>query len=180
MGGSMGGLKALRAVLEALPAEFPLAILIVLHSTACSSGLLAEVLAPHCKFKLAEAEDKQPIRRGHIYVAPPDYHLLVEQQRHLALSIDPKVCNVRPAMDVLFKTAAQAYAEHLIAVVLTGANKDGAEGLLAVRSAGGIGIVQDPETAEADAMPRAAIAVAGADHVLALERIAPMLQTLTE
>jgi len=113
----------------------------------------------------------------HVYIAPPNYHLLIEADHTFALSVDDRVCYVRPAVDVLFLTAADVYREHLMGVVLTGANSDGAHGLKAVKDAGGITLVQDPTTAYAESMPLAAIATGAADHVLTLQEISVRILT---
>src|SRR3954454_12224303 len=126
---------------------------------------------------VADAEDKEPIEEGRVYLAPPDYHLLVEPDA-FALSTEDLVQHSRPSIDVLFDSAADAYAEDLTAVVLTGANADGAYGLTRVKRRGGVTIVQDPSTAEKREMPDAAIATGAADHVLPLERIASKLMEL--
>lgn len=180
IGCSSGGLKALQAVLGPLPADFPLPILVVSHTAPGTDGLLAEVLAHPLRLAVAEAEDKGKIHTARVHLAPPDYHLFVERDRTLSLSVDPRVCNVRPAIDLLFQTAATVFRDRLIGVLLTGANQDGAEGLKAIRQAGGLAIVQDPATAEARTMPEAAIATAGADYILPLDAIAAMLTSLSE
>jgi two-component system chemotaxis response regulator CheB len=180
-GCSAGGLEALRALLGPLPADFPLPILVVAHTAPDGDGrLLAGLLARACRLPVTEVVDKQPIRPGRVCLAPADYHLLVEPDRSLALSLDPKVCNVRPSIDVLFESAADVYGRRLIGVILTGANRDGSRGLQVLHAAGGVGLVQDPSTALAAAMPRAAIEAGGADHVAALDAMAGLLVALTE
>jgi two-component system chemotaxis response regulator CheB len=152
VGASWGGLQALRWVLEGLPADFPTPIVVA----------------------ISEASDKDDIEPGHVYIAPPDYHLLVEPG-HLALSIDESVHHSRPSIDVAFESAADAYGDRLVGVILTGANEDGSAGLRRIRETGGVAVVQDPATAARPEMPSAAIdAVTGA-RVLPLRKIAPFL-----
>jgi two-component system chemotaxis response regulator CheB len=177
IGASWGGLRALEQILGALPADFSTPIVIAQHRAIDSgSGALAAMLASHAgRPDLCEAGDKDPIEPGRIYVAPSNYHLLVEPDG-FALSTEAAVHYSRPSIDVLFDTAADVYADRLIAVVLTGANDDGAYGAMRVRRRGGLTIAQEPATAERPEMPTAAIATGAVQHVLALEEIAPMLE----
>jgi two-component system chemotaxis response regulator CheB len=178
IGASWGGLHALETVLGALPAGFPAPIAIAQHRAPdAGSGALTRMLSVRSGLDVREAGDKDPIEPGRVYLAPPDYHLLVEPGG-FALSTDEHVQYSRPSIDVLFDTAADTYGPNLIAVVLTGANADGAYGIERVRRRGGATIVQDPETAEKRAMPDAAIATGAADRVVPLERIAPTLVEL--
>lgn len=179
IGCSAGGVDALRRLLGPLPATFPLPILVAAHVGDChSSHLLVEALAPALRLPIAEAWDKTPLRAGWVHVAPGGYHLLVEAGPFLALSTDPRVCNVRPAADVLFESAAMVFGPQLLALVLTGGNQDGAHGLRVVRAHGGTGLVQDPASALVPVMPEAAIAGGGASRVLTLEAMTAFLQTL--
>ena len=157
IGGSAGAIDVLRAVLSQLPEGFPAAVAIVIHIPAEGPGLLPEVLATPGAPPMKIAEDKEPIAPGTIYFAPPDYHLLVESGRTFALSLDERVHFSRPAIDVLFESAAAAYGSKLVGVVLSGANADGAAGLRAVAEAGGLTVVQALESAEMIAMPAAAL-----------------------
>lgn len=156
IGASAGALEALSAILPYLPASFPVPILIVVHIPPDRPSALANLFAAKCRMAVKEAEDKEPLLAGTIYFAPPDYHLLVEVDKTVALSSDEQVFFSRPSIDVLFETAADAYQERLIGIVLSGANSDGANGLKAVMAAGGVGLVQNPDTAFAAAMPEAA------------------------
>lgn len=158
MGGSAGSVSALLHLLPHLPAGFPLPILIVLHVPARNTNSLAELFQPTCRLVVKEAEDTEGIARGTVYFAPPNYHLLVEKDRQLSLSNEEPVNFSRPSIDVLFESAADAYGPALLAVILTGANHDGAQGVRAVCDAGGYTVVQTPESAEARAMPDAALA----------------------
>lgn len=179
VGSSWGGLSALRVVLAALPAGFSLPVVIVQHRTADSPDQgLAEYYDAYCELPVCTVEDKQPIDPGHVYLAPPDYHLLVERG-HFNLSTDARIQFSRPSIDVLFEAAADSYGAATIGVVLTGANPDGAAGLAAIAKAGGFTIVQDPSSAERSEMPTAAIAAVGEpDLVGSLDEIAPYLTKL--
>jgi two-component system, chemotaxis family, protein-glutamate methylesterase/glutaminase len=176
IGASAGALEALSAILPELPASFPLPILIVVHIPPDRPSALADLFAAKCRMAVKEAEDKEPLLAGMIYFAPPDYHLLVEVDKTVALSSDEPVFFSRPSIDVLFETAADAYQESLIAIVLSGANSDGSNGLKAVMSAGGFGLVQDPDTAFAPTMPEAAEKMSPGAHVSTLAEIAEYLK----
>jgi two-component system chemotaxis response regulator CheB len=178
MGASWGGLHALETVLAALPKGFPAPIAIAQHRAADAGvGALSRMLSLRSGLEVREAGDKDPIEPGTVYIAPPDYHLLVEPEG-FALSTDEQVQYSRPSIDVLFDSAADTYGRRLMAVVMTGANADGAYGIERVKRRGGTTIVQDPETAEKRAMPDAAIATGRADHVVPLEAIARTIAEL--
>jgi two-component system chemotaxis response regulator CheB len=175
IGVSAGGFEALKVLLPALPASFPLPIAIVQHRDQHSDGFLGAYLNTMSKIAVSEAEDKEPFCAGHAYLARAGYHLLVESDHSLSLSVDPRVNHSCPSIDVLFESAADVFAESLIGIVLTGANADGAQGLKAIKARGGLAVVQDPQTASATAMPRAALEATSVDHVVDLGRIAPLL-----
>ncbi len=177
IGASLGGLKALQTVLSALPRNFPAAIAIVQHRKSGADERLVELLQRHCALTVSEPEDKEPVREGRVYVAPSDYHLMVEAG-HFALSTEPPVNHACPAIDVLFETAASACGPGVIGVLLTGASADGAAGLAAIRRAGGPAVAQDIKSAEATAMPEAAILSGAADVVMPLEEIGSYLVRL--
>jgi two-component system chemotaxis response regulator CheB len=172
IGCSAGGLDALRIVLAALPAGFPATVIIVAHTAPGGDNLLPSLLSKICRLPVSEAREREPALPGQVYVAPPNYHLLIEPTRVFALSVDERVCFVRPSIDVLFQSSADAYGEGLIGVILTGANSDGAQGLKAIKAAGGFILVQDPVGAYADTMPKAAIATGAVDKVLQLDDLA--------
>lgn len=178
IGASAGALEALSALLPPLGAQFPLPIIVVVHLPADRPSMLADLLARKCRLRVREAEDKEPLVGGTVYVAPPDYHLLIEADGAIALSSDEPVLFSRPSIDVLFETAADAFGPDLVAIVLSGANSDGAQGLRAVRAAGGTALVQDPKTAFATAMPEAAIGAAPDARILSLAEITAFLQEL--
>lgn len=178
IGASAGGVEALSMLLPALTPRMHVAVLVVLHLPPTRNSLLVELFAPRCALRVTEAQDKEPMQTGTIYFAPPDYHLLVEDGPHLALSADEAVNYSRPSIDVTFESAAIVFGSRLVGIVLTGANDDGARGLKAIGDAGGTTVVQDPSEALCAYMPEAAIARAGAHHVLSLSGIAGLLRTL--
>ncbi|HXP98195.1 MAG TPA: chemotaxis protein CheB [Telmatospirillum sp.] len=178
IGCSAGGLDALRRLFSTLPTELQLRIVVVAHTGPDGDSLLAELLGKICRLPVVEATEKTVAMAGQIHIAPPGYHLLVERDGTFSLSIDPKVCNVRPSIDVLFQSAADAWGSGLIGILLTGANSDGTEGLRSIKRQGGYTVVQDPDTAFADTMPRSAVAAGLADRVLPLEEISIHLLTL--
>jgi two-component system chemotaxis response regulator CheB len=178
IGTSAGGVEALSRLLPALPRGAPTAVFVVLHLPRERPSLLVDIFAPRCEMTVREASDKEPVEAGTIYFAPPDYHLLVDEGPQLALSSDELVNFSRPAIDVLFESAADEYGERLLGIVLTGGNQDGAAGLQAVRAAGGMTIVQQPDTAQVPYMPELALERGEVDYVLTLEQIAALLGTL--
>lgn len=178
LGASAGGLVALAAVLERLPGDYPLPLLAVIHRAPAEAGSMADYFAARCRLRLEEPCSGETALPGRVYLAPPDYHLLVERDGTLSLSVDEKVNFSRPSIDVLFESAAAAWGPGLIGVLLTGANCDGAAGLLAIRRAGGLTLVQDPKTAENPFMPQAAIEAGAAEKVLPLDAIGPALNAL--
>lgn len=171
VGTSAGGLRALEILLGGLPRGFPVPIVAVQHRARESSDTYVELLGKGTPLPVREVQDEDALRAPGVYLAPPDYHVLVEPGR-LALSVDDPVSYSRPSIDVLFESAADVYGARVLAVLLTGANADGAKGLARVKQAGGFAIVQDPATAESSAMPTAGIANAPVDRVLPLEQIA--------
>jgi two-component system, chemotaxis family, protein-glutamate methylesterase/glutaminase len=178
IGASWGGLQALSTLLEGIPTAVDQPIVVAQHrSSEANRGVLESLLQRHIERPVREPGDKEPIEVCHVYVAPPDYHLLVEDG-HFALSVDARVQFARPSIDVLFESVAQVYRDRAIGIVLTGANEDGAAGLASIKRNGGVSIVQDPRTATRKAMPEAALAAAEADAVLPLEEIGPFLYGL--
>lgn len=175
IGGSAGAVGALKAILPGAPADVP--VLIVVHVPPDRASHLVEALQPGVERPMKLAEDKEALVAGTIYFAPAGYHLLVEVDRSCALSVDEPVHHSRPSIDVLFESAAAAFRERLLGVLLTGANPDGAAGLAAIGRAGGVTVVQDPGSAEVPTMPEAAIALRAPDHVLGLEAIRELLRS---
>ena len=173
MGMSAGGFRALERILRALPADFSLPIVVVQHRSR-ESDAFASIMRSLVGLPVHEAEDKEPLVVPGVYLAPPNYHLLLEVG-HLALSTDEAVGYSRPSIDVLFESAADAYGASVLAVLLTGANSDGTAGLRRIRAAGGYAMVQDPRTAESPEMPNAAVAAGMADLVAPLDTISSEL-----
>ena len=178
VGASWGGLHAVGELLAGLPDELDAAVALAQHRSADAARRgLEDLLQARTRRTVCEAGDKQPIEQRNVYVAPPDYHLLVERGS-FALSVDERVQHARPSIDVLFESAADAYREQVVGIVLTGANADGAVGLARIKDLGGVAIVQDPAEAERRAMPDAALAATSADAVLSLAEIGSFLYGL--
>ncbi len=177
VGGSAGAIDALTIILPALPADFAIPLALALHVSPREPSHLARVLGARCALPVREADDKEPIEAG-VYLAAPDYHLLVESSRCFSLSVDDPVHFSRPSIDVLFESAAEVYGPELAAVLLSGANDDGARGLARVRQAGGITIAQSPDSATMATMPQSALALGCVDHMLAPAAIGPFLAAL--
>lgn len=177
-GVSAGGLEALKTLLECLPADFTPALVLVQHMHPQQCDFLVGHLNAICRLPVKEAEEKETIKGGVVYLAPANYHLLVELDRTFSLSTDEKVNYSRPSIDVLFETAAEAYGAELIGIILTGASRDGAAGMRRIKAAAGLTIVQDPETAEFSAMPQAALEETQADHVLSIAGIGALVSKL--
>jgi two-component system, chemotaxis family, protein-glutamate methylesterase/glutaminase len=170
VGSSLGGLLALEALLKGLEPRFPGAIVVAQHRVPDSEGRLVELLQRHSRLPVCEPDDKQPIAPGQVYLAPSNYHLVVERG-FFSLSVDPPVCFARPSIDVLFESVADSYGPRGMAVMLTSSNEDGADGAAAVKNAGGRVLVQDPRTAESAVGPRAVIARVAVDGILTLEAL---------
>ena len=177
IGASAGGLEALQRLLAALPANLDAAVLVVLHTSNHEGSVLPNILGRAGPLPAIHPEDGAPIRKGHVYIAPPNLHMIVADG-HLQLIPGPRENLHRPAIDPLFRSAAAAYGGRVIAVVLTGLLDDGTSGLMVVRASGGEALVQDPETATFSSMPRSALKQVPDAHVLALEKIPDMLVRL--
>lgn len=178
IGGSAGAVQALSRILPALPENLAAPVLVVVHVPPDRENALVPLFQSKCRIAVKEAEDKEPAQPGVVYFAPSDYHLLVEADGSLSLSSDELVNHSRPAIDVLFESAADALGPALVAVLLTGANDDGARGLRAVIEAGGCGLVEDPAGAYAPAMPQAALHACPTAKVMNLEGIASYLSSI--
>jgi two-component system chemotaxis response regulator CheB len=179
IGTSAGGLKALQELLAPLPGNFALPILIVQHRPPTANDFLTFSLNEACHLTVKEAEEKEPIKPGFVYIAPADYHLLVEPGKTVALSIDPKVCYSRPSIDLLFETASEVYRSRLIGIILTGANHDGTAGLKKIKEKRGLTIAQNPATADSDLMPLSAIRENTVDKIFSLSEISSFLIRLS-
>ena len=178
VGASAGGIDALSALLPALPRDSAAPVFVVLHLPRERPSLLVDIFQGKCALPVREAEDKEPVAPGTLYFAPPDYHLLIDAGPSIALSADGPVHYSRPSIDVLFESAALVYGTRLLGIVLTGANQDGAAGAAAVQQAGGITLVQNPESAQSSTMPASALRRMVPSHVLSLDAIARLLGTL--
>lgn len=178
IGVSAGGMEALKKILPFLPEDFRLAVMVVQHMKSDSDDFLARFLNEKCNLPVKQADEKEIVKGGHIYIAPPNYHLLIEDDLTFSLSVDEPVNFARPSIDVLFESAAEVYGKGLVGAVLTGANNDGSNGLKKIKSYGGLTIVQAPKTAEARQMPESAIAATEVDHLLPLSAIGPFLAKL--
>jgi two-component system chemotaxis response regulator CheB len=180
IGTSAGGVEALSVLLPALPATLRVPVLVVLHLPRERPSLLVEIFTPRCARPVREAEDKEPVEPGTVYFAAPDYHLLLEEGPRLALSIDEPVHFSRPSIDVLFESAADVYGRRLLGIILTGGSEDGARGLEAVHRAGGVTVVQEPESAQVPLMTESALKRSPVDLVLPLEQIAALLHSIDD
>jgi two-component system chemotaxis response regulator CheB len=178
IGASAGGIEALTVLLPALSPGLRTPVFIVIHLPRDKPSVLAEIFARKCAAPVREAQDKEGVSPGTVYFAPSNYHLLLDQGPQLSLSADDPVHYSRPSIDVLFESAADVYGDRLLGVILTGANDDGAAGLAAIHDAGGVTIVQQPETARAPHMLRSALKLRPANWVLPLDEIASLLRTL--
>lgn len=175
MGVSSGGMNAMKIMFALLPGNFTIPIVVVQHLSSRSDSQWIQLLNDKCELCIKEADEKEKISPGTIYIAPPNYHLLIEKNKTFSLSIDGRVNYARPSIDVLFESAAEAYTDKLIGVVLTGSNNDGTNGIKLIKELGGMAIIQDPATAESAFMPASAMKAIEPDYVLPLEAIAELL-----
>jgi two-component system chemotaxis response regulator CheB len=175
MGVSAGGLYALTHILGALPPGFPAPVVVVQHRSRDERFLLEEVLQTKCRVPIKQADEKEAIQPGIVYIAPADYHLLIEKDKTFSLSFDEPVNYSRPSIDILFETAAEVYKNKLLGIILTGANADGAKGIRYIRKRGGTTVAQQPDTADYPVMPKAAIKTGGVQHIMTLDEIRDFL-----
>lgn len=175
IGASAGGMEALKTILSKLPANFSIPILVVQHLKSGVNSNVKKYFQKYCKIEIVEAQSCMKIENSKAYFAPPDYHMLVEKNNTLSLSIEEKVNFSRPSIDVLFETAADAYGSELIGIILTGASSDGSNGLFAIKKRGGLCIVQNPKTAFMEVMPTEAIKKVNVEYILSLDEIANSL-----
>jgi two-component system chemotaxis response regulator CheB len=180
VGASSGAVDALSLLLPVVPEASRIPIVIVVHLPPSRPSLLPELFSARCAARVREPEDKEPVSAGTIWFAPSNYHLLIERDRTFSLSVDEPVNFSRPSIDVLFESAAECFGDTLCAIVLTGANDDGALGASMVRRAGGLVIVQDPQTADAEQMPQAALSRANPQIVASLPEIADFIYQATK
>lgn len=175
IGASAGGTRALQQILPRLPADFPVPIVIAQHLHPLQDGAAIIHFNGGCRLNVKDADEKETLRAGFVYFAPPNYHLLLETDHSFSLSIDPRVNFTRPSVDVLFESASDAFGARLIGIVLSGANHDGAAGLAYIKRRGGLTVAQDPADAEFSFMPAAAIEQADPQYVLPAGAIAALL-----
>lgn len=180
IGASAGGVAALKALASELPADFDAAILLVLHVAPSGPGLLPQILSRAGPLPCVHPDTGQPLQPGHIYAAPPDFHMLIDGQRRIRLSHGPKENRTRPAVDPLFRSAALAFGSEVIGVVLTGHLDDGMAGLFTIKECGGVVIIQDPADAEVPSMPTNAAQHVAVDYRVPLSALAPLLVRLTK
>jgi len=178
IGASAGGLKAVSKILSYLPEDFAIPIVIVQHLHEDQNIAFAELVNSQTALTVKIADEKEKMLPGHAYYAPPDYHLMVEEEGFFSLSTDEKVNFSRPSIDVLFESVADDFAPAIIGVILTGANNDGAMGMKLIKKSGGLTIVQDPKTAESSTMPSEAMKTTEIDYVLPLDKIGKILKEL--
>jgi len=180
IGVSAGGMNALKFIFSVLPSGFSIPIIIVQHVSALSDNDWIKLLNDKSNLTIKEADEKEKIETGNVYIAPANYHLMIENDKTFSLTIDEYVNFARPSIDVLFESAAEAYKNKLIGIVLTGANNDGTKGIKRIKECGGLAIIQDPKTAESSTMPASAIAAIQPDYILSLEKIVQLLVKLTQ
>ena len=178
IGTSAGGLYSLIELMDELPRDYKIPIVVVQHRSKDQNDLLEDVLQHKCKIRVSQAEEKEIMQAGTIYIAPPDYHLLIEADRGFSLTSDALVKYSRPSIDVLFESAAYVFREKLIGIILTGASNDGAEGISMIRRFGGLTIAQDPSEAAFPYMPKSSIETRNIDKVLSLQEIRELLLKL--
>jgi two-component system chemotaxis response regulator CheB len=175
IGTSAGGLSALSFLLEKLPFNYPVPIIIVQHRSKEPRDLLEEILQAKCKMKIKQADEKEKIKKGFVYIAPPDYHLLIENDFTFSLTSDEAVLFSRPSINVLFESAASVYKNKLVGIILTGSNSDGANGISSIAENGGLTIAQKPEEAQFPMMPLASIETKKVNLIFTLAEIQSFL-----
>jgi two-component system chemotaxis response regulator CheB len=178
MGGSWGGMNAAVEILRRLPSDFPLPVVLVLHRMRGVSSELPALIRKKTYMQVKEADEKEEIQPGMVYVAPADYHLLIEQDLTFSLDVSEAILFSRPSIDVTFESAAQVFGEKVIGIVLSGASKDGSQGLFSIAKTGGLALIQDPGQAEVNTMPQSAMEVVKQAKVMKLHEIALFLLSL--
>ena len=178
IGGSAGSLEVILLFLKDLKSNLSFPILLVLHRKSSFDSALTHLISTRTTLPVQEAEEKEQLKAGNIYIAPADYHLLIEKQHTVSLDFSEKVHYSRPSIDITFQTAAEAYGASLVCILLSGANEDGAAGLLAVKEAGGFVVIQDPLTAEVSYMPEQALKVVKPDKLLKATELASFINSI--
>ena len=180
IGGSAGSLEVILKAFPKLPKTLPFAIIIVLHRKQNTDTALVDLLAARTKHQVVEASEKEPLEKGFIYIAPADYHLLIENDRSLSLDYSEKVNFSRPCIDVTFQTAAETFKKSLAVLLLSGASSDGVEGMELVKFLGGTVAVQDPKTAEVPYMPQKALDKMTVDFIVSSDHVSDFISSLSE
>jgi two-component system chemotaxis response regulator CheB len=178
IGGSAGSYQGITKILSQLPKSFPLPIIMCLHRLKHVRNGFVEALSIKSVVQVSEPYDKEPIKKGAVYLAPSNYHMSVELGNHFALSTEEMVNNSRPAIDITLGTSAYVYRDKLIGILLSGANRDGGLGMKLIKEKGGLTIVQEPSECMIDTMPRAALSMTQIDHVLRIDQIVEFLKEL--
>lgn len=179
IGGSWGGMDAVIKILSGVPANYPIPIIVILHRKKDTKSELTSVIQNKLLLKVKEIEEKEKINPGQVYIAPANYHVLIEEEKTFSLDVSERVNHSRPSIDVTFESGAEVYKDKLIGIILTGANKDGSLGLNIVSKSGGLAIVQDPLEAEIETMPKAALLkTPEVNHIFRLEQIKAFLLNL--
>lgn len=179
IGTSAGGVDILNSIMPSFKKNNKFKVCVVIHLSPSGPNLIPSLLAPNCSLSVSEAQPGEELLPDHIYIAPPDYHLCLEPNKILTLSSEEPVNFSRPSIDILFESAAYAYGKKVVAILLTGANNDGAKGLKMIQDAGGITIVQAPSDAEFPAMPQSALDIMKPDYILTTEEIKTALNDLS-
>jgi two-component system chemotaxis response regulator CheB len=177
IGSSAGGINVLTPMLSALPPDYAIPVIVIQHRANEQTELLEEVLQHKCKIRIKQADEKEKIRAGCVYFAPPGYHLLVEADKTFSLASDALVKHSMPSIDVTFETAAEVFKNKLVGIIMTGASSDGAEGIRTIKRFNGVTIAQDPGEAQNPFMPTAAIKTGCVDFVMTVNRIQTFLKT---
>lgn len=178
VGASAGGLNAMINLFSSLPEDLPVPIFVVQHTRSDENNLLVELISTVTKLKVSEAEDKAEINPGNIYIAPPNYHLLIEDKKTIALSTEAKVNYSRPSIDLLFESATRVFRSKLAGIILSGANNDGSKGISTIAGAGGVTIAQSPESAEFKVMPQSAIDTGNIKYIVDLAKMAEFITVM--
>lgn len=180
VGVSSGGMSALKLLFSVLPLDFHIPIIIVQHISAQSDSHWIKLLNTVSKLNIKEADEKEKIEKGNIYIAAPNYHLMVEENKTLSFTNEQKINFARPSIDVLFESAADVYKDKTIGIILTGSSSDGTAGLKLIKEYGGLAIAEDPKTATSPYMPASAISKVKVDHILPLKEIAELLIKISQ
>jgi two-component system chemotaxis response regulator CheB len=178
VGASAGGLNAMINLFSSLPEDLPVPIFVVQHTRSDENNLLVELISTVTKLKVSEAEDKAEINPGNIYIAPPNYHLLIEDKKTIALSTEAKVNYSRPSIDLLFESATRVFRSKLAGIILSGANNDGSKGISTIAGAGGVTIAQSPESAEFKVMPQSAIDTGNIKYIVDHAKMAEFITVM--